>query len=49
MEHALDLAFSHVADFGRDEDLFAMLRKALEHDTEATTLRRRLADLEARR
>jgi hypothetical protein len=42
---AIDLAFGHFADFGRDEDLLARLEDALERARATPATRRRLAEL----
>jgi hypothetical protein len=45
----VDLAFAHFADFGRDEELLALLADALERSPATPTLRRRFTQLCERR
>jgi hypothetical protein len=42
---AVDLAFEHVASFGRDEQVMALLRDAIQHEGSAADVRARLAEL----
>jgi hypothetical protein len=42
---AVDLAFTHFADFGRDEEILAMLAEALARGCATAAVRRRLAEL----
>ena len=43
--HAVDLAFAHFADFGRDDDLLAALADAIERTPANQRLQRALAEL----
>jgi hypothetical protein len=42
---AIDLAFEHFADFGRDDDLLRLLVDAIEHTAAPEGVRRRFAEL----
>jgi hypothetical protein len=42
---AIDLAFAHFADFGRDDAVLRLLAHAVEHLPADDDVRRRLADL----
>ena len=42
---AIDLAFEHFADFGRDDDIVALLAGAIEHTAAPERVRRRFAEL----
>ena len=42
---AVDLAFTHFADFGRDEDILAVLAEALDRVCATAAVRRRFAEL----
>jgi hypothetical protein len=44
---AIDLAFEHFADFGRDDDIVVLLADALEHTAAPEGVRRRFAELRA--
>jgi hypothetical protein len=44
---AIDLAFEHFADFGRDDEILRLLADAIEHTAAPDRVRRRLADLRA--
>ncbi len=46
---AVDLAFAHFADFGRDDDVVAMLRAAIERSGAPEHVRRWFAALSAPR
>jgi hypothetical protein len=45
---AVDLAFAHFADFGRDDELLVALTQALDRAVAPAAVRRRLAELTAR-
>jgi hypothetical protein len=45
---AVDLAFTHFADFGRDEEILAALAEALDRACAPASVRRRLAELRVR-
>ena len=42
---AVDLAFAHFADYGRDDDVVALLAEALDRLGPAATVRRHFAEL----
>jgi len=42
---AIDLAFEHFADFGRDDDVVILLADAMAHAEVPVDVRRRFADL----
>jgi hypothetical protein len=42
---AIDLAFEHLAVFGRDDEVLALLTAAIEHGDASATVRRRFAEL----
>jgi hypothetical protein len=42
---AVDLAFEHFADFGRDDDVLRLLADAIEHRAASDAVRRRFAQL----
>lgn len=44
---AIDLAFEHFADFGRDDDIVDLLADAIEHTEAPEDVRRRFAELRA--
>ena len=46
---AIDLAFAHFADYGRDDDVVALIAEALERQDQAATVRRHFAELTADR
>jgi hypothetical protein len=48
VSRAVDLAYAHVADFGRDDDLLAVLAAALDRTAPTPALRRRFAELRER-
>jgi hypothetical protein len=43
--HAVDLAFEHFADFGRDEGLVGLLAEAIERTQPPEEVRRRFGEL----
>ena len=45
LSRAVDLAFAHFADFGRDEELLALLAGALARTRATPALRRRFSEL----
>jgi hypothetical protein len=45
---AIDLAFEHFADFGRDDDLLRLLENAIERTAAPEGTRRRFAELRDR-
>jgi hypothetical protein len=45
LSRAVDLAFTHFADFGRDEELLALLADALARTPVTPALRRRFSEL----
>jgi hypothetical protein len=45
---AVDLAFTHFADFGRDEEILAALAEAIDRACATAAVRRRLGELYAR-
>lgn len=48
LSRAVDLAFAHFADFGRDEELLELLAAALERTPATATDRRRFTELRDR-
>jgi hypothetical protein len=42
---AVDLAFGHFIDFGRDEEVLSLLQSALDATSAPPTIRRRFAEL----
>lgn len=44
---AVDLAFEHFADFGRDHEVLALLADAIEHRAASDGVRHRFAQLRA--
>jgi hypothetical protein len=45
--HAIDLAFEHFAQFGRDDDVIDLLAAAIVNGNAADCARRRFAELDA--
>lgn len=45
LSRAVDLAFAHFADYGRDEELLALLAGALARSPTTPVLRRRFTEL----
>ncbi|MCU1352446.1 MAG: hypothetical protein JWM05_1655 [Acidimicrobiales bacterium] len=45
LSRAIDLAFEHFADFGRDDDVLRLLGDAIERAAGPAGVRRRFADL----
>jgi hypothetical protein len=48
LSRAVDLAFAHFADYGRDEELLVLLAAALERTAASAALRRRFGELSER-
>ena len=48
LARAVDLAFTHFADFGRDEEILAALTEALARTPAPAPVRRRLTELQER-
>jgi hypothetical protein len=46
VERAVDLAFTHFAEFGRDDEMLTVLADALERSEAPSMLRRRFAELQ---